>query len=61
MKQLRSTYSKPDRRRFLYNLLLRGAGAVAAFRVANDGSLTPLGTVFGVLPVANGASGLAAY
>ncbi len=46
--------------RFLYNLL-RGAGAVAAFRVAKDGSLTPLGTVFGVLPVANGASGLAAY
>ncbi|MEO6236428.1 MAG: beta-propeller fold lactonase family protein [Vicinamibacterales bacterium] len=46
--------------RYLYNLL-RGAGAVSAFRVGNDGSLTALGTVFGALPVANGASGLAAY
>ncbi|MBA2259848.1 MAG: beta-propeller fold lactonase family protein [Acidobacteria bacterium] len=46
--------------RFLYNLL-RGAGAVAAFRIENNASLTPLGTVVGALPVADGASGLAAY
>lgn len=47
---------------YLYNLL-RGTGAVSGFRVETDGSLTPLG-VFGVggaLPVADGASGLAAY
>lgn len=47
---------------YLYNLL-RGTGGVSAFRVEADGSLTFLG-VFGVgsaLPVADGASGLAAY
>lgn len=47
---------------YLYNLL-RGTGAVSGFRVEADGSLTPLG-VFGaggVLPVADGASGVAAY
>jgi 6-phosphogluconolactonase (cycloisomerase 2 family) len=46
----------------LYNLL-RGTGGVSAFRVMADGSLDRLG-IFGVgkgLPVANGASGLAAY
>ena len=45
---------------YLYQLL-RGTGAVAAFRVETDGSLTPLGLVAGGLPVADGASGLAAY
>lgn len=48
--------------RFLYNLL-RGTGAISAFRVEGNGSLTALG-VFGAgggLPVADGASGLAAY
>lgn len=44
---------------YLY-LLLRGTGGVAAFRV-RGGSLRPLGTVTGGLPVADGASGLAAY
>ncbi|MEO7271754.1 MAG: beta-propeller fold lactonase family protein [Vicinamibacterales bacterium] len=47
---------------YLYTLL-RGTGAVAAFHVEGDGSLTPRG-VFGAgggLPVADGASGLAAY
>jgi len=46
--------------RYLY-LLLRGTGAVAAFRIEGNGSLTPLGVVAGGLPVADGASGLAAY
>jgi 6-phosphogluconolactonase (cycloisomerase 2 family) len=46
--------------RFLY-LLLRGTGAVAAFRIGEDGGLASLGTVVGGLPVADGASGLAAY
>jgi len=46
--------------RFLY-LLLRGTGAVAAFRIEGNGSLTSLGVVSGGLPVADGASGLAAY
>ncbi|MGI9166924.1 MAG: lactonase family protein [Pyrinomonadaceae bacterium] len=45
---------------FLYQLL-RGTGAVAAFRVEGNGSLTPLGVIVGGLPVADGASGLAAY
>ena len=45
---------------YLYQLL-RGAGAVAAFRVESDGALTSLGLVVGGLPVANGASGLASY
>lgn len=48
--------------RYLYDLL-RGTGGVAAFRVEPDGTLKNLG-VFGVggaLPIANGASGLAAY
>lgn len=48
--------------RYLYNLL-RGTGGVAGYRVETDGSLTALG-VFGVggaLPIADGASGLAAY
>ncbi len=47
---------------YLYNLL-RGTGGIAAFRSEANGSLTPLG-IFGVgggLPVADGASGLAAY
>ena len=46
--------------RFLY-LLLRGTGGVAAFRVNDDGSLRSLGTEVGGLPVADGASGLAAF
>lgn len=46
--------------RFLY-LLLRGTGGVAAFRIEEGGSLTSLGIVVGGLPVADGASGLAAY
>lgn len=46
--------------RFLYSLL-RGAGAVAAFRIEDNGNLTSLGVVVGGLPVADGASGLAAY
>ena len=46
--------------RYLYQLL-RGTGAVAAFRVEENGSLTSLGVVAGGLPVADGASGLAAY
>lgn len=46
--------------RFLY-LLAAGLGGVAAFRVNDDGSLAPLGTPVGGLPVANGASGLAAF
>lgn len=48
--------------RYLYNLL-RGTGGVAAYRVRPLGGLDPLG-IFGVgggLPIANGASGLAAY
>ncbi|MBA3273706.1 MAG: beta-propeller fold lactonase family protein [Chthoniobacterales bacterium] len=48
--------------RYLYNLL-RGTGGVAAFEVQQDGTLKSLG-VFGVgqaLPIADGASGLAAY
>lgn len=46
--------------RYLYQLL-RGTGAVAAFRIEASGALTSLGTITGGLPVANGASGLAAY
>jgi len=46
--------------RYLYQLL-RGTGAVAAFRIGADGSLVPLGLLVGGLPVADGASGLAAY
>jgi 6-phosphogluconolactonase (cycloisomerase 2 family) len=46
--------------RYLYQLL-RGTGAVAAFRIEANGALTSLGMVTGGLPVANGASGLAAY
>jgi 6-phosphogluconolactonase (cycloisomerase 2 family) len=46
--------------RFLYQLL-RGTGAVAAFRIEANGALTPLGVVTGGLPVGDGASGLAAY
>lgn len=45
---------------FLYQLL-RGTGAVAAFRIEANASLTPLGVVGGGLPVADGASGLASY
>ncbi len=45
---------------YLY-LLLRGSGAVAAFKVSTDGSLHRLGVTTGGLPVADGASGLAAY
>ena len=46
--------------RYLY-LLLRGAGAVASFRIEEGGRLTPLGVVAGGLPVNDGASGLAAH
>jgi len=46
--------------RYLYQLL-RGTGAVAAFRIEANAALTSLGVVTGGLPVANGASGLAAY
>lgn len=46
--------------RYLY-LLLRGTGAVAAFAIQADGSLSSLGVVTGALPVADGASGLAVY
>lgn len=45
---------------YLY-LLLRGSGAVGAFTVSTEGSLHPLGVTTGGLPVADGASGLAAY
>ncbi len=45
---------------YLY-LLLRGTGAVAAFRIQDDGNLSPRGVVRGALPVADGASGLAVY
>lgn len=47
---------------YLYNLL-RGTGGVAGYRVEADGSLTRVGLfgVGGALPIANGASGLAAY
>lgn len=47
--------------RYLYQLL-RGTGAVAAFRLnMNNGNLIPLGVVVGGLPVDDGASGLASY
>lgn len=46
--------------RYLYQLL-RGTGAVAAFRIEANGSLSSLGIVTGGLPVADGASGLAAH
>lgn len=46
--------------RYFYQLL-RGFGAVAAFRIEDNGSLTALGVVAGALPVNDGASGLAAY
>ncbi|MDQ3751724.1 MAG: lactonase family protein [Actinomycetota bacterium] len=46
--------------RFLY-LLLRGTGGVASFRIEEDGGLESLGVVTGGLPVADGASGLAAF
>lgn len=46
--------------RYLYQLL-RGTGAVAALRIEANGALTSLGSVTGGLPVADGASGLAAY
>ena len=46
--------------RYLYQLL-RGSGAVAALRIEDGGSLTPLGIVVGGLPVNDGASGLAVY
>jgi len=46
--------------RYLY-LLLRGTGGVAAFRIQDEGGLSPLGVVTGGLPVADGASGLAVY
>ena len=45
---------------YLY-LLLRGKGSVAAFHIEENGSLQSLGTTTGVLPIADGASGLAAY
>lgn len=46
--------------RYLY-LLLRGTGGVASFRIQEDGSLESLGVVTGGLPIADGASGLAAF
>jgi len=49
-----------DNSRYLY-LLLRGTGGVAAFKVQDDGGLGRLGVVTGGLPVADGASGLAAF
>lgn len=52
--------AQTDDSRYLY-LLLRGSGAVAAFNVNMDGSLRRLAVVTGGLPVADGASGLAAY
>jgi hypothetical protein len=45
---------------YLYQLL-RGTGAVAAFRIEANGALTSLGVATGGLPVADGVSGLAAY
>ena len=45
---------------YLY-LLLRGTGAVASFAIGDRGGLKPLGVEKGALPVADGASGLAAY
>ncbi|KAL7793784.1 hypothetical protein V8C37DRAFT_415459 [Trichoderma ceciliae] len=48
---------------YLYNLL-RGSGAIVAWKIESDGSLKLLGGSFGKgegLPVADGASGLAAY
>lgn len=45
---------------YLYQLL-RGTGAVAAFRIRANGSLRRLGVIVGGLPVADGASGLASY
>lgn len=45
---------------YLYQLL-RGSGAVAALRIEDGGRLQKLGITGGGLPVANGASGLAAY
>lgn len=52
--------AQSDNGHFLY-LLLRGPGAVAAMRIEDNGSLTPLGITAGALPVNDGASGLAAY
>ncbi|MDQ3663908.1 MAG: lactonase family protein [Actinomycetota bacterium] len=46
--------------RHLY-LLLRGTGAVATFRIRDDGGLSQKGLVRGGLPVADGASGLDVY
>ena len=46
--------------RFFY-VLLRGAGQVAAFRVGENATLSPLNVVSGGLPANTGASGLAAY
>ncbi|KAL7957298.1 putative isomerase YbhE [Trichoderma compactum] len=48
---------------YLYNLL-RGSGAIAAWEIQADGSLQSIGGSFGKghgIPVADGASGLAAY
>jgi 6-phosphogluconolactonase len=45
---------------YLY-LLLRGSGAVAQFKIGPAGTLLPIGTDTGDLPVADGASGLAVY
>jgi 6-phosphogluconolactonase (cycloisomerase 2 family) len=46
--------------RYLY-LLLRGKGAVASYAIGDRGNLKPLGLTTGALPIADGASGLAAY
>ncbi|KAH6890285.1 hypothetical protein B0T10DRAFT_596411 [Thelonectria olida] len=48
---------------YLYNLL-RGAGAVAGYKIQSDGSLKLVGELFGKnqgLPAFDGASGLAAF
>ncbi|KAK5989323.1 hypothetical protein PT974_10838 [Cladobotryum mycophilum] len=48
---------------YLYNLL-RGGGAVVGWKIQSDGSLKSVGGLFGKgqgIPVADGASGLAAY
>jgi len=55
-----SSYVETPNGNFLYQLL-RGPGAVAAFRIEADASLTALGTTVGGLPTNNGISGLAGY
>ncbi|MDQ3089799.1 MAG: lactonase family protein [bacterium] len=52
--------AQSDDGKYLY-LLMRGTGGVASFEINTDGSLTHIADYFGVLPVGDGASGLAAY